>query len=701
MRKHLLTALLLTMSALGCQQLLAQSVELTPAFPGAEGFGRYTTGGRGGAVYHVTNLNDSGEGSLRWACGQEGRRTIVFDVAGTIHLESPLSLTNGNVTIAGQTAPGYGICVADNPFQVNANNVIIRYMRFRLGNKYVTIDGADGWDGLGAMDKENIIIDHCSVSWSIDECLSILGVRNATVQWCIASQSLQDAGHSKGSHGYGGNWGGSGVTYHHNLMAHHESRVPRLGPRYTTQTDERLDMRNNVFYNWAGLGCYGGEAMTVNIVNNYYKPGPGTHQRSSAIQKRIAGIGIRTNEYVKQYPDYAPTLHVWGKFYVDGNVNTENDDVTKDNWTYGIYNQINSSDNDNTFTETTRDTMRLDVPMEFIHVTTHTAADAYEKVLEYAGCSRQRDSYDDFIVGETRNGTATYTGSGNHLGIIDAPEDNRPADAGTDWSPWPDLTSGQTAPKDTDGDGMPDEWETANGLDPNDSTDGAAVGSEEGYTNLEKYLNSLVNDITEKQLEGGTVTGVNRYEGEEPVATEYELSPQTYDGTTNGTWMFTNGFGITPASGNYADGKGCGISGIKYSRNRDYTINIPDGTKITSITITGYCNGDDQTAYLSELGTATFGATDYIFPSRSDGKTATHSIKFETPVAESLHFRIGGDNQCVLIITLYPDITSGITNVISTEKPNTGKIYNLQGMEVKEPLQRGIYIRDGKKFIKK
>lgn len=301
-RKRLLQSALLALGLLTAAPGMGQQVEKTPAFPGAEGFGRYTTGGRGGAVYHVTNLNDSGEGSFRWACEQTGARTIVFDVAGTIHLETPLYLQNGNVTIAGQTAPGDGICIADNPFQIDANNVIIRYMRFRLGNKYVQKENADGWDGLGGMDKENIIVDHCSVSWSIDECLSVYGVRNATVQWCIASQSLQASGHSKGAHGYGGNWGGSGVTYHHNLLAHHESRVPRLGPRYTTQLDERLDMRNNVFYNWAGNGCYGGEAMNVNIVNNYYKPGPGTEKRSTTIQRRIAGIGCAPTNTYKTIP---------------------------------------------------------------------------------------------------------------------------------------------------------------------------------------------------------------------------------------------------------------------------------------------------------------------------------------------------------------------------------------------------------------
>lgn len=705
--------MLLVLAVLMVAPSMAQEVEKTPAFPGAEGFGRYTTGGRGGKVYHVINLNDNGPGSFRAACEETGSRTIVFDVAGTIHLETPLELKNGNVTIAGQTAPGDGICIADNPFQIQANNVIIRYMRFRLGNKYVTEKNADGWDGLGGMDKENIIVDHCSVSWSIDECLSIYGVRNATVQWCIAAQSLQASGHSKGAHGYGGNWGGSGVTYHHNLLAHHESRVPRLGPRYTTQLDERLDMRNNVFYNWAGNGCYGGEAMNVNIVNNYYKPGPGTEKRDAkTIQRRIAAIGVRTNEYVQDYEDYAPTLHKWGTFYIDGNVNTKYDDVTQDNWTYGVYNQTKNDEKvDYLYTDEVKKQMKLDEPIEFVHVTTHSANDAYDRVIRYAGCSKLRDSYDEFIINETEKGLATYTGSGyedegkhrdNNPGMINTPEDNRPADAPADWSPWPELTyvPGSVA-TDTDGDGMPDDYEIANKLDPKNPDDGAE-DSGNGYTNLEVYLNSLVADITEGQLEGGKVMGIDRHVGDDPVATEYELSPMMYDYTDeNGDWLFTNGFSITPASGDYASGSDCGISGIKFSRNRDYTINIPNGIEITAISITGYCNEDNKTAYLSELGGTIFNATDYVFPSRTGGKSVTYNIPLKETATESLNFRISNEAQCVWIITLYPDTTTGITDVTVEDSTGNGRIYNLQGMEVKEPLAPGIYIRDGKKFIKR
>ena len=485
-----------------CVMLLTGSLAATAqtekqiAFPGAEGFGRYTTGGRGGKVYHVTTLEDNGKtslkGSLRWANAQSGPRTIVFDVSGTIQLKSALKL-NANTTLAGQTAPGDGICIAGYQVTLNKNN-IVRYIRFRPGD-----ENAGEHDGLGAMDSENIIVDHCSVSWSVDECLSVYGSKNFTVQWCISSQSLNQSTHAKGNHGYGGNWGGSGASYHHNLIAHHVSRTPRLGPRSGTQTDERMDMRNNVIYNWTGNGCYGGEGMNVNIVNNYYKPGPGTPTGTKGM--RIAAINIRTSEYTKHDTsspnDWDKMWHVWGKFYVDGNVNTKYPQVTNDNWTYGMWNQVDASGNDGTFTATTKDTMRINQPIAFEKVTTHTADVAYERVLAYVGASLHRDALDQIIVDDVRNGNATFTATGNSKGIINHPSDVK----GEGWEKWPTLAQTE-AKADTDGDGMPDEWETANGLNPNDATDGNKTGAD-GYTNLEVYLNSLVAEITQKQNEGG------------------------------------------------------------------------------------------------------------------------------------------------------------------------------------------------------
>ncbi len=486
--------------------VIAQDKQL--AFPGAEGFGRFTTGGRGGKVYHVTTLEDNGKtslvGSLRWANAQSGPRTIVFDVSGTIMLKTAMRISK-NTTLAGQTAPGDGICIANYPVTLD-ENVIVRYVRFRLGNAALkdNPDAHEG-DGLGAMDRKNIIVDHCSVSWSIDECLSVYGSKDITVQWCISSQSLVAAGHSKGNHGYGGNWGGSGASYHHNLMIHHTSRTPRLGPRPGTQKDERMDLRNNVIYNWGGNGCYGGEGMNVNIVNNYYKPGPGTLQGGTDIQQRIAGIGIRTTSYTNHgtsSPNQWDVMwHVWGKFFVDGNVNPLNSAVTKDNWTYGIYNQIRQQDVDNTFDNAVKDSMHLYAPIPFLATTTHTAEKAYEQVLKYAGASLHRDALDEIMISDARNGEATFTGSGNRYGFINSQEDVKSRIP----TMWPELRQGEVL-KDTDGDGMPDEWEDQHGLNKNNKADGNAKG-QGGYTNLEIYLNSLVAHITEAQNEGGEVMG--------------------------------------------------------------------------------------------------------------------------------------------------------------------------------------------------
>ena len=476
--------------------------EKTPAFPGAEGYGRYVSGGRGGKVYHVTNLNDSGEGSFRWACEQKGARTIVFDVCGTIHLQSQLKLTNGDVTIAGQTAPGDGICVADWDFCIAAPNVIIRYMRFRPGD----VSGGEP-DGLSGMDGKRIIIDHCSVSWSVDECLSVYGNEHMTVQWCIISQSLRHSTHAKQAHGYGGNWGGKGASYHHNLLAHHDSRTPRLGNRPTYVQQDTTDIRNNVMYNWSGNGCYGGEGMKVNFVNNYYKPGPATDARATGSRQplayRICGLGVSTKAGDGSYL-------IWGKYFVDGNDNPDYPSLLNKNWEMGIYPQI-SSENPG-YTAATKDSIRLSDPLPYMYVSTHTAAEAYEKVLAYAGCSRSRDKLDSLIVADTRQRKATYTGrgEGDLPGIIDTPYDIKPAHADADWSPWPELKQTRHY-KDADGDGMDDDWENSQQLNPQDASDGLLL-DDNGYTMLEVYLNSLVADITEAQNQGAVASGYIEYD---------------------------------------------------------------------------------------------------------------------------------------------------------------------------------------------
>ncbi len=689
-----------------CAVAVMAKAEDLPAFPGAEGFGRYVTGGRGGAVYHVTSLEDDGsEGTFRWAVNQSGTRTIVFDVSGTIFLESALGISNGNVTIAGQSAPGDGICVAGYPFTISANNVIIRFLRFRLGNENVAYHEGDG---LGGMDRSNIIVDHCSISWSIDECCSVYGNENATVQWCIISQSLRESGHSKGAHGYGGNWGGSGTTYHHNLLCHHESRTPRLGPRYTTQSDERLDLRNNVIYNWAGNGCYGGEAMNVNIYNNYYKPGPATTKKGGSVAYRIAAIGVRTNSYIATYPDYAPTLHQWGKFYVEGNVMDGNAEVTADNWTKGIYAQISSSDNDGTFTSVTKDTMKLDAPIDFYAVTTHTAEVAYEKVLDYAGACLSRDILDSIMVADTRTGTATFSGtSTSYPGIIDSQED---CVYDTYYSGWPELVS-TTPPTDSDGDGMPDSFERAWDLDPYDASDRNTIDEGSGYTMLEVYLNSLVSSIMTACTSDGELLGTIKDSATEmEEATEVTFSTKTYIGTgeTSTEWEFSNGYSISNASSkDYASGTG---NNIKYSRNVDFTINIPDGKAVTAFTIEGYTNVDSgDLAYVQKLNGEEC-SSDCTFPLRTEGETATYTYPFDTPVTGTLPFRITG-RQIGAIITLTLESSSSGTREISSPVKDLRRlvdVYTLTGVQIRKQipyievtasLSRGLYLIDGEKVI--
>lgn len=677
---HIFALALLVAFAMSALPTTAQEREKTPAFPGAEGYGRYVTGGRGGKVYHVTNLKDAGVGSFRWACEQSGSRTIVFDISGTIHLTSSLKLTNGNVTIAGQTAPGDGICVADGDFIISAPNVIIRYMRFRPGD---TLGGEP--DGLGGFDGKNIMVDHCSISWSVDECCSVYGNEHMTVQWCVISQSLRNSTHAKVAHGYGGNWGGKGATYHHNLLAHHDSRVPRLGNRPMYAGKDTTDFRNNVYYNWGGNGCYGGEGMKANIVNCYYKPGPGTAVRAngnSAIKYRIAGIGITTDKTNAMY-------NIWGKFFVDGNVNPDNNGVTKNNWSRGVWQQITENKpNDNA-----QDTIRLTEPLKFMHVTTHTAEEAYEKVLTYAGASLHRDAVDELVISDTKNGKATYTGkkTGDNIpGIIDTPNDIKPADAPADWSPWPTLNSTE-APVDTDRDGMPDEWETANGLDPNDASDGNLT-DEEGYTNLERYMNSIVADITEAQNQGGVVEGFDEYVPK-PLD-EYVLSTDTKDATG---WSFGNDITLSNNGG-----ASYGTSGdyLRIPRDHQHTITLPVGVAITAVEFEGkgrYTSDTYTDASLVELNGETFDEGTYVLPKGSEAKSIL--VKLTNPAKNTLTFTFKGNNaDCV--IKLYTTTGTGINSPkLIIKSADDDAYYTLQGIRVSKPQSKGVYIHRGKLYI--
>lgn len=483
----------------GSLSLKAQEL---PAFPGAEGHGRYTTGGRGGAVYHVTTLEDDKDnppyGSLRYYLNKSGARTIVFDVAGTIFLDDYLNINQGNVTIAGQTAPGEGICIAGYPVHINCSNVIMRFIRIRMGDLHLEVED----DALGGRAISNVIIDHCSCSWSIDECVSFYGDSNFSMQWCIISESLRYSNHEKGGHGYGGIWGGPSASFHHNLLAHHSSRTPRLGHDYQVEKVDNVDLRNNVIYNYgAVVGAYGAEGMNANIINCYYKPGPSTKTNNN---RRSMLMGISPND--PNSDSYDPVRPKWGEYYVNGNwCSSKSDPYTmpsdgyekrccQDNWNYGFVNNISAS-----ITAAEKTALRLSQPLDAGLVTTHTAQVAFEKVLNSAGCSLNRDIIDERIVKETRNGTATYKGNKSQIGgIIDSQNDLKPADAGDDWCAWPTLEGGEK-PKDTDQDGMPDEWEEAHGLNPKYPLDRNNI-HESGYTYLEVYNNSLVAHIIAEEL---------------------------------------------------------------------------------------------------------------------------------------------------------------------------------------------------------
>jgi len=452
--------------------------ETAIAFPGAEGFGKNVTGGRGGVVLKVTNLNDSGVGSLRAAIDTKGARTVVFDVSGTIALNSALDLRNGDITIAGQTAPEDGITLKNYPFNVKAGNVIIRFLRFRMGDE----KGTEA-DALGGFESKDIIVDHCSISWSTDECASFYNNDNFTMQWCIISESLRMSAHDKGAHGYGGIWGGKNASFHHNLMAHHDSRNPRFGEREGSAyaLTDLVDVRNNVFYNWGNNSSYGGEAMNINIINNYYKPGPATKNKD-----RI----FSADKYTKNTS--SAIYDKWGRFYIEGNYVDGRSNPTNDNWTYGVYNQFHNSYG--TVSQVDKDAMKLTSPLPTDNnVTTHIAATAYQRVLDFAGASLKRDAVDTRIIADTKNGTFTANGSSGDVysknGIID-----KASDAGG----WPFLNAG-TALTDTDKDGMPDEWEKANKLDQTRANANDKDLST-GYSNLEVYINSLVKHITEEQV---------------------------------------------------------------------------------------------------------------------------------------------------------------------------------------------------------
>ena len=579
---------------LAASLISAASMAQAPAFPGAEGHGRYVTGGRGGKIVHVTNLNDSGTGSFREAV-KSGNKIIVFDVAGVIALKSDLKFAD-NITILGQTAPSPGITLRYYTVQPGSNN-IIRFIRIRRGQEKNINDGADAsWQ----RNKTGIIYDHCSLSWSIDEVASFYDNNNFTMQWCTVAESLTNPGHSKGAHGYGGIWGGKLASFHHNFIAHVMNRGPRFnGARYgwtgyTSNKDydtykwqntvqaENVDFRNCVMYNAQGT-CYGGPGGgQINIVNNYYKAGPSHSLKGTTLnglkvdvstgkergsQDRITLVTLSTQSNSdKNHPEL---YDMTSRYYINGNTTetTKGSKTTNKDWKGVSYDkgvpslngEYYSPDANNYYGDAVAHTtisgkscvkIKMDEPAPTGQVTTHSAAEAYEKVLAYVGASLYRDEIDARYMEEAKTGTATYKGSiTNSPGIIDKVSDVKgytEANFGTGTRP---------ADFDTDKDGIPDEWEKANGLDPNDASDALTYSLDKKgyYTNIEVYANSLVENIMKAENQDAlsgvdeyyptTVsTGISQIENDQEVGNNAIKSITYY--TLNGTKLPTPNKGV-------------------------------------------------------------------------------------------------------------------------------------------------------------
>jgi pectate lyase len=430
-----------------------------PAFPGAEGAGAFTRGGRGGKVFEVTNLKDGGPGSLRAAVEAQGPRIVIFRVSGVVTLEKLLTISNPYLTVAGQTSPGDGICIRGQTTEINTHDVVLRHLRFRRGNI------KDRNDALGGYPVGNIIVDHCSTSWGLDENLSLyrymkkiprapdkkMPAENITIQWCISSEALD-----LNNHAFGATWGGRNCSFHHNLFACNTGRNPSIG------WGDHFDFRNNVLFNWRHRTVDGGDASSmVNIVANYYKPGPAVND--GAARYRICR---------PQHLDMHSEAQRDGKWYVADNVVVGNPKVTADNWDGGVqFDDVESKAQIKGLIAK----VRAVAPAPAAAITQQTAEQAYELVLAEAGATLpRRDPVDRRIINIVRTGKPTY---GN--GIIDIP---------SDVGGWPEYKSAP-APTDSDHDGMPDKWEERFGLKSNEPADGAEDADRDGYTNVEEWLN--------------------------------------------------------------------------------------------------------------------------------------------------------------------------------------------------------------------
>jgi pectate lyase len=410
-----------------------------PAFPGAEGYGRFALGGRGGKVLFVTNLNDKGPGSLRSAIEAKFPRIVVFNISGTIELQSDLRIVHPRITIAGQTAPGGGICLRKYPLKISADDAVVRFIRVRLGD-----EAGRKVDGIGVRDAENVIVDHCSVSWTLDEAVNTYhGTKNITIQWSLISESLHNSRLRQG-HGFAASLGGVNTSYHHNLLANNAGRNPSIAGEMENPTIN-LDFRNNVIFNWQ-YRTLDGRPRSINVVNNYYKAGPASREDLKIVKMQSLHDGT------------------FGRWYIRGNVFEDRSQSQRRNDLVGI-------DASNISLKSAM----IDKPVDFAPVFTETAEETFGNVLLYAGAIRpKRDSHDERIVREVRSGRTTF---GN--GIIASQ---------TDVGGWPELLSTQPQ-QDIDNDGMPDEWERRYSPKGDLSLQSSLDLDSDGYTNVEEYLN--------------------------------------------------------------------------------------------------------------------------------------------------------------------------------------------------------------------
>ena len=721
---------LFTTIALAALTLAAQAQ--APAFPGAEGHGRYVTGGRGGKVIHVTNLKDSGTGSLRSAVSGSAKKIIVFDVGGVIALESNLNI-GANTTIEGQTAPAPGITLRYYSVNPNGSNIIMRFIRIRRGQEKDVNDGADA---STARHYTGIMLDHCSFSWSIDETASFYDNNNFTMQWCTVGESLVNAGHNKGAHGYGGIWGGKLASFHHNLLIHHSNRTPRFnGARYdwTGYTGnllysqykwenpvqaENVDLRNCVIYN-CGNGCYGGPGGgKVNMVNNYYKTGP------AATTSRLTTVTVGSEGNSSGYSKY---WTMTSRYYLSGNqinsnTNTGWSNMAYDDGTYIINgkryspdpNHYNGSDVEYVKNSAGTDCvcMQLDEPGPTGEVTTHSAKKAYEKVLKYSGASLNSDEVDLRYFDEATKGTATYkgsvTGKAGRIDVVSDVKGYTEANFGT---------GSREAGFDTDNDGIPDAWEKANGLNPNDASDATTytVDPTKYYSNIEVYANSLVQDIMvngNADADAPALEYYPKYTKEDGTVVEaintldlkLDGSPNIQDGATY-TVSF-NGSDAESTPGFFSFGG----SDNKHNFNTKFTgtydgLTFNSGLKMEGSTLIQFTTASTSTVTIvqSTWSTNTISLDDNELAISSattpEGSTGVrvYTVKGVGPGLHSIK-RVSGESGLFLVEVKADGSSAGVMPIRVDNAAATTATYNLSGQRMANP-GKGLVIKNGKKVL--